>query len=128
MKAITRTERSMARAPILGVMVLGMLVTGLITKLMVLGSTRGLMGELLKVAGKTTTCMVKVLTLGAMGESMKASIIWIKNMGMVFIIGPMGEGTRDTGQMANRTEKGNTFCQMELLRLDYGKRARGCDG
>lgn len=82
----------------------------------------------IQVHGKIIICMAMEFTHGRMVEDMKAIMKWIKSMATEFINGLMVEDMKETGLMVNNMDKESTFCQMLLLKLDYGNREREFNG
>jgi len=128
MKDTIKKEKNMEEALTCGQMAPNTLVTGLITKSTGKVSTLGLTVVLMKVPGKIIICTDKAHIHGVMGENMKASTTWIRNMATAYISGQTGVATRDTGRMANNTEKASIFCLTGSPKLAYGKMERGLSG
>jgi len=69
--------------------------------------------------------MAKEFILGRMEDNTKENINMIRNMDSVSIHGMMAENMKECGNMENNMAKVNTFFRMELVKLAYGKMAKG---
>jgi len=93
----SKTVRNGDKAPINGLIVVCILVTGLtiISKEMV--NITGQMAEFTKAAGKKTSLMARVSTIGLTEDDMTEIMKMTRNMGLVHTTGQMEKLTKATG-------------------------------